>query len=62
MGIIFLMMIDCESCTMKDLACSDCVVSVFVSITSRENVTPAAVQAIETLANSGFVPPLRFHG
>jgi hypothetical protein len=55
------MMIDCESCTLKDLACSDCVVSVMISITSKGDVTPASVKAIATLADLGVVPPLRFH-
>ncbi|MEI6215675.1 MAG: hypothetical protein WCP64_00235 [Actinomycetes bacterium] len=58
------MIIDCESCTMKDLACSDCVVSVFLSIATsgpaKEEVSPQEITALSALADVGLVPPLRF--
>ena len=57
------MIIDCDTCIMRDLACSDCVVSVLLTISERATaeITPAEVQAISTLSDKGFVPPLRFH-
>ena len=58
------MIIDCESCVMRDIACGDCVVSVLLQIkpstgknaelSSNENL------AIKNLAKLGLVPPLRF--
>ncbi len=49
---------------MKDLACSDCVVSVFLSITTngaaKEEVSPQEITALSALADVGLVPPLRF--
>ena len=58
------MIIDCESCVMRDIACGDCVVSVLLEIkpiagknaelSSNENL------AIKNLAKLGLVPPLRF--
>ncbi len=55
------MIIDCDDCTMRDIACKDCVVSVLLG-------PPGAVQdgfdaeemvALGVLAESGLVPPLR---
>ena len=57
------MIIDCETCTMRDLACSDCVVSVLLSISNRpqDEISPAELRAISTLSEKGLVPPLRYH-
>jgi len=65
------MIIDCDTCTMRDLACSDCVVSVLISISdlasttpgksTREEISSAELSAISTLSEKGLVPPLRFH-
>ena len=57
------MIIDCDTCTMRDLACSDCVVSVLLTISERPNaeITRAEVSAISALSDKGLVPPLRFH-
>ena len=49
------MIIDCQSCTMKDLACSDCVVTLLlgpVDIGADHGV-------LGVLADAGLVPPLR---
>ncbi len=50
---------------MRDLACSDCVVSVLISISDcdakpREEISPAELTAISTLSEKGLVPPLRY--
>lgn len=58
------MIIDCAQCTMRDIACGECVVSHFL------NMPPLAVQeprdlgadeerALRVLHGSGLVPPLR---
>ncbi len=58
------MIIDCDSCTMRDLACEDCVVSVLLTIASPSGTAPEiSLQenaAIGVLAEHGLVPPLRF--
>jgi len=48
---------------MRDLACSDCVVTVLLTIQERPiaEISPAEVDAISALADKGLVPPLRFH-
>lgn len=50
--------IDCGTCDLRGIACSDCVVSVFLG------VPPSALddeeqRALGVLADSGLVPPLR---
>lgn len=65
------MFIDCGTCRVRGDACTDCVVT-FLTIPVREGVDPprAAVQgevdldeaergALDVLARSGLVPPLR---
>lgn len=58
------MIIDCESCVMRDIACSDCVVSVLLEIkpTAGKNAELSSNEnlAINNLAKLGLVPPLRF--
>ncbi|UQX87243.1 hypothetical protein M6D93_13140 [Jatrophihabitans telluris] len=54
------MLIDCDSCAMRDLACADCVVTVLlgprpvtIELDSAEEV------ALGALAGGGLLPPLR---
>ena len=65
------MIIDCESCALYDPtsveneACSDCVVSVIISIddltrTAKPRVEDATDQAIALLSSRGMVPPMRY--
>ena len=48
---------------MRDRACSDCVVSVLLTINERPTpvITNAEAQAITALSDKGLVPPLRYH-
>jgi hypothetical protein len=56
------MMIDCDTCTVRGAACADCVVT-FLTIPVRSRpsgaLDAAEQKAIEVLAASGLVPPLR---
>lgn len=58
------MIIDCESCIMRDLACKDCVVSVLIPIPSTQNqdgeLSSEQARVIDLLASRGMVPPLRY--
>ena len=54
------MLIDCDGCAMRDLACSDCVVTVLLG------GPPGAIEvddgeraALDVLADSGLVPRLQ---
>ena len=52
------MIVDCEGCRMRDLACGDCVVS-FLLGTTDDRLDAAERAALDVLADSGLVPPLR---
>lgn len=49
------MLVDCESCTMKDLACADCVVTMLLGPVDVESDRGV----LGVLAQAGLVPPLR---
>jgi len=50
--------IDCDSCEVRGLACGDCVVSALLGGPPSE-LDDGERAAIEALAGSGLVPPLR---
>ena len=50
------MIIDCDACVMRDIACADCVVP-FLS--GAPDLSVAETTAVSVLASSGLVPPLR---
>lgn len=54
------MLIDCDGCEVRGLACGDCVVTVLLG-TAPEGVEldPGEQAAITVLAQTGLVPPLR---
>lgn len=54
------MIINCESCKMRDLACGDCVVSFILDNPSPAQINRDQAVAMEVLAENGLVPPLRF--
>jgi hypothetical protein len=58
------MIIDCDSCEMRNIACDDCVVSVLLA--APRPVDQGDIEwsddesgALRVLAQSGLVPPLR---
>jgi hypothetical protein len=55
------MLIDCDRCTMRDIACADCVVTVLLGPpgAARPGFDPDEEAALGVLADSGLVPPLR---
>jgi hypothetical protein len=57
------MLIDCDSCAVRGRACGDCVVTVLLGPESGSaspvDLDGAERAAIEVLAESGLVPPLR---
>jgi hypothetical protein len=50
--------IDCDSCEVRGLACDDCVVSALLGGPPGE-IDEGEAAALEALAGSGLVPPLR---
>jgi hypothetical protein len=54
------MLIDCESCSVRDVACGDCVVGALLGMPAVGATLDAQERtAIGVLAASGLVPPLR---
>ncbi len=51
------MIIDCDTCTVRGEACGDCVVALLIGPPPALNNEEQ--RAIEVLAASGLVPPLR---
>ncbi len=54
------MLIDCDSCAVRGLACGDCVVTVLLGAPPQGvELDPADQRALEALADGGLVPRLR---
>ncbi len=51
------MVIDCDGCVMRDIACRDCVVTFLLG--PAEGLGSAEQTALAVLAEGGLVPPLR---
>ena len=57
------MIIDCDSCEVRGLACGDCVVSFVlgpVQWATGDGMADEERAALAVLADSGLLPPLRF--
>ena len=52
------MIIDCDSCEVRGLACGDCVVTALLGAPPQEFDAEESA-ALDVLAGSGLVPPLR---
>jgi hypothetical protein len=54
------MLIECDRCVMRDIACSDCVVTVLLSMPGPDSELAEAEQrALKVLADARMIPPLR---
>ncbi len=53
------MIIDCDRCEMRDIACDDCVVTALLGITPEADLDQETAGALRVLADGGLVPPLR---
>lgn len=53
------MRIDCDSCAVRGLACHDCVVTVLLGPPPELEFDDDERRALDVLADSGLVPPLR---
>ena len=53
------MLIDCDGCAVRDLACGDCVVTVLLGPPGSVEVDDGERRALDVLADSGLVPRLQ---
>ncbi|MGN6129037.1 MAG: hypothetical protein ACTHOK_01715 [Nocardioidaceae bacterium] len=51
--------IDCDTCAVRGPACDDCVVSALLGPPPERGFDHDEQRALEVLAGSGLVPPLR---
>ena len=51
--------IDCDACVVRGPACHDCVVTVLLGPPPELGFDTEEQEALEVLAESGLVPPLR---
>ena len=53
------MIIDCDGCVVRGLACGDCVVSVLLGVPDNVEIDVLEQRAIDALGRAGIVPRLR---
>ncbi len=53
------MLIDCDTCAVRDLSCDDCVVTVLLGLPGAVEVDRGEQRALDVLADGGLVPRLR---
>lgn len=53
------MVIDCDSCAVREKACADCVVTVLLGTPRAVELDGEHQRAIDALAGAGMVPRLR---
>jgi hypothetical protein len=53
------MIIDCDRCEMRDIACDDCVVTAVLGGLPSDEIGAETTVALRVLADGGLVPPLR---
>jgi hypothetical protein len=53
------MIIDCDRCEMRNVACDDCVVTALLGEVPAEELGTETTSALQVLADGGLVPPLR---
>ena len=55
------MLIECDRCVMRDIACSDCVVTALLSAPGPDGeLNEAEFRALRVLADARMIPPLRW--
>ena len=52
------MIIDCDRCEARGLACGNCAVTAIEG--EAQEIGPAEMRALTALANAGLIPPLRY--
>jgi hypothetical protein len=53
------MIIDCDTCQMRNVACDDCVVTVLLAAPPLGELAEDEAGALAVLAEGGLVPPLQ---
>jgi hypothetical protein len=54
------MIIDCDTCVKKNIDCSECVVSFFIGVPEKAEISPRVHSAIALLASRKISKELKF--
>jgi hypothetical protein len=55
-----MMLVDCDQCELRDIACSDCLITALAGTPRRwRDIGEAERRALRVLADAKLVPPLR---
>jgi hypothetical protein len=54
------MIIDCDKCLKKDIECANCVVSFFIGVPEKSEISPRMHNAITLLASREITKDLKF--
>jgi hypothetical protein len=54
------MIIDCDKCLKKDIECSNCIVSFFIGVPDKSEISPQVHRAITLLASREITKDLKF--
>ena len=60
MPIVRLMIIDCDKCLKKDIECANCVVSFFIGVPEKSEISSRVHNAITLLASREITKDLKF--
>jgi hypothetical protein len=54
------MIIDCDKCLKKDIECANCVVTFFIGVPGKSDISPRVHNAITLLASREITKDLKF--
>jgi hypothetical protein len=54
------MIIDCDKCLKKDIECANCVVTFFIGVPEKSDISPRVHNAITLLASREITKDLKF--
>ena len=60
LSIVRLMIIDCDKCLKKDIECANCVVTFFIGVPEKSDISPRVHNAITLLASREITKDLKF--
>ena len=60
LSIVRLMIIDCDKCLKKDIECANCVVSFFIGVPEKTDISAQVHNAITLLASREMTKGLKF--
>jgi hypothetical protein len=60
LSIVIAMIIDCDKCLKRDIECANCVVTFFIGVPEKSDISPRVHNAISLLASREITKDLKF--